>query len=93
MKILQKDNGPKGKFYVEQNGEQLAEMAYVWAGKERMIIEHTDVSEALAGKGIGKQLVAKAVELAREKKFKIIPLCPFARAVFNKTEEYKDVLV
>jgi predicted GNAT family acetyltransferase len=32
------------------------------------------------------------IEMAREKHIKILPLCPFAKRVFDKTEEYKDVL-
>jgi hypothetical protein len=91
MDILQKDDGKKGKFYIEQNGTVLAEMTYVWAGN-KIIIDHTEVSDTLAGKGIGKQLVHKAVEFAREKNLKIMPLCPFAKAVFDKVEAYNDVL-
>lgn len=92
MNIQQNDNGKKGAFYIEQEGETLAEMTYVWAGAEKFIIDHTEVSERLAGKGAGKQLVAAAVNFAREKGVKIFPLCPFAHSVFDKVAEYKDVL-
>ena len=92
MEILQSDDGKKGAFYIEENGERLAEMTYVWAGSAKFIIDHTEVSDKLAGKGAGKQLVAKAVEFAREKGLKIMPLCPFANSVFKKVAEYSDVL-
>jgi len=92
MEILQTDDGKKGAFYIEEAGERLAEMTYVWAGAERFIIDHTEVSEKLSGKGAGKQLVAKAVEFARERNIKILPLCPFAKSVFDKVEAYRDVL-
>ncbi|MFY7964069.1 MAG: GNAT family N-acetyltransferase [Chitinophagaceae bacterium] len=92
MNIQQKDNGKKGSFYVEEAGVLLAEMTYVWSGNDKFIIDHTEVSAALEGKGIGKQLVQKAVEFAREKKVKIMPLCPFAKRVFDKVEVYQDVL-
>jgi predicted GNAT family acetyltransferase len=91
MNIQHKDDNKKGLFYIEENGKTLAEMTYVWAGN-KIIIDHTEVGEELKGKGAGKQLVEKAVEFAREKKIKIMPLCPFAKAVFDKTEKYKDVL-
>lgn len=91
MNIQQRDDGKKGAFYVEENGEQLAEMTYVWAGT-KMIIDHTEVSDKLAGKGVGKQLVNQAVEYARTNNIKIMPLCPFAKKVFDKTEAYRDVL-
>lgn len=92
MEILQKDNGNKGAFYVEQEKQILAEMTYVWAGSDRIIIDHTDVNAALKGQGVGKQMVTKAVEFAREKGLKIVPLCPFAKSVFDKVKEFSDVL-
>ena len=92
MEIQQEDNGKKGVFFIEENGEVVAEMTYVWSGEDKIIIDHTGVSEKLGGKGIGKQLVHKAVEMARENQIKILPLCPFAKKVFDKTEDYKDVL-
>jgi predicted GNAT family acetyltransferase len=92
MEIKQKDDNKKGFFFIEINNKILAEMTYVWAGNNQIIIDHTEVSEKLAGKGAGKQMVVKAVEFAREKKIKIIPLCPFAKSVFDKVEDFKDVL-
>jgi uncharacterized protein len=92
MDILQDDNGLKGKFYILDNSVQQAAMTYTWAGSDRFIIDHTEVSAALKGKNAGKQMVMKAVAFAREKGVKIIPLCPFANSVFNKMPEIRDVL-
>lgn len=92
MEVQQKDNGEKGAFFIEQEETQLAEMTYVWAGKDRIIIDHTEVDDLLKGKGAGKQMVSKAVDFAREKGISIIPLCPFAKSVFDKTLEFRDVL-
>ena len=92
MNIQQKDNGKKGSFYIEEAGALLAEMTYVWSGDNKFIIDHTEVSPTLEGKGIGKQLVHKAIEFAREKHVKIMPLCPFAKRVFDKVADYQDVL-
>lgn len=91
MLIQHHDDGKKGRFYVAEEGEQLAEMTYVWADK-LMIIDHTEVSDKLAGKGIGKQLLHQAVLYARQHNIKILPLCPFAKALFDKIAEYGDVL-
>lgn len=92
MDVKQKNDSKKGMFYIEQDGEIIAEMTYVWAGTEKIIINHTEVNEILKGKGAGKQMLSKAVEFARQKGLKIIPLCPFAKSVFDKTPEYGDVL-
>lgn len=92
MEIEQEDDGKKGIFFVAQNQQKIAQMTYVWAGETKIIIDHTEVDDSLAGRGIGKQMVDKAVEFARAKGIKIIPLCPFAKSVFDKVKEYKDVL-
>ena len=92
MMISHDNKSIKGAFYIEQDGKVLAEMTYVWVGKDRFIIDHTEVDDALSGKGAGKQLLLKAVEFARSKGLKIIPLCPFAKSVFDKMPEIRDVL-
>jgi uncharacterized protein len=92
MDVQHSDNGQKGKFYILVDDKEAAEMTYTWAGSERIIIDHTDVNEILRGKNAGKQMVMEAVEFAREKGIKVIPLCPFANSVFQKTPEITDVL-
>lgn len=85
-------NLKNGYFYIDNNGKQQAKMTFVFAGSDKIIIDHTEVADGNEGKGLGKKMVTKAVEFAREKNIKIIPLCPFAKSVFDKTPEYKDVL-
>ena len=78
---------------MEEEGRHLAVMTYIWAGEKRMVIDHTEVDAALKGQGIGNQLVAAAVENARTQGFKILLLCPFAKAVMTKETSYADVLM
>ena len=85
-------NGSKGYFYVSVDGKQEGKMTFVFAGNDKIIIDHTGVNPGNNGKGYGKKMVDKAVEYAREKNIKIIPLCPFAKKVFDKTPEFRDVL-
>ena len=85
-------NDNKGTFYIEVEGKQEAMMTFVFAGEDKIIIDHTEVNPGNEGKGFGKKMVLKAVEFAREKGIKILPLCPFAKSVFDKTPEFRDVL-
>ena len=85
-------NGSKGYFYVSVDGKQEGKMTFVFAGNDKIIIDHTEVNPGNNGKGYGKKMVDKAVEYAREKNIKIIPLCPFAKKVFDKTPEFRYVL-
>lgn len=93
MIVQQRDNEHKGEFFVEQEGERLAEMTYSWAGTDKFIIDHTDVSDTLRGQGVGRYLLDAAVQFARDRQVKIIPLCPFAKSVLQKDANIQDVLV
>ncbi len=93
MLIQQKQDGSKGSFYVEESGIILAEMKYSMTDTDLMIIDHTQVSDEFRGKNVGYQLVHTAVEYARINHIKILPLCPFAKSVFDKKGvEFADVL-
>ncbi|PQJ09747.1 GNAT family N-acetyltransferase [Flavipsychrobacter stenotrophus] len=93
MDIQQADNGKKGRFFIEADGHEIAAMHYVYSGEKQFIIDHTEVAEAFEGRGLGKQLLNAVVKFARENNFKIIPLCPYAKAVFEKVPDIRDVLV
>ena len=90
--MIQHDHsGHRGAFFLEQDGKRLAEMTYTVAGT-RVIIDHTDVDDSLRGTGTGAKLVQAAVEWARKENARLMPLCPYAKSVFDKTPEYSDVL-
>ena len=90
IKLEIKDN--RGQFTLFIDGKEQGLMTFIFAGAEKIIIDHTEVFPGNEGKGLGKKLVAKAVETSREKHWKIIPLCPFAKKVIDKTPEFQDVL-
>ncbi|MBE8724110.1 GNAT family N-acetyltransferase [Flavobacterium hungaricum] len=92
MEIQQINDTKKGYFEAVEDGKQAGQMTYTWAGDSQFIIDHTEVSEDFAGKGVGKKLLMATVEFARKNNVKIIPLCPFAKSVFDKVEEIRDVL-
>ena len=60
MEILHKEQPPKGKFYIELEGKQVAQMTYVWAGDDRIIIDHTEVDDIFRGKSAGKTIGGKS---------------------------------
>jgi uncharacterized protein len=93
MLIQHKKTGSRGIFFVEQDGEIEAEMVYAMPAMNEMIIEHTEVDEDLRGQDIGYALVQKAVEFARTHGYVIRPVCTFAKSVFDKKPDFRDVLV
>ncbi len=92
MQVQRQESGEKGSFYIKENGQKLALMTYKKSGENEITIDHTEVDEAMQGKGLGKQMVSAAVEYARENDIKIVPVCPFVKEIIDKTSEYQDVL-
>lgn len=91
MLVQQEQQGGKGVFFIAAEDNRLAAMTYTLPAPDKMIIEHTEVGEELRGQNAGYLLVQAAVDYARAHHMTIIPLCPFAHAVFKKKPEYADV--
>jgi predicted GNAT family acetyltransferase len=89
--IVHERRGQRGAFVIQREGRSLAEMTYSLGGTIA-IIDHTDIDAALRGTGAGARLVKAAVEWARAEKLQLMPLCPFAKSVFDKAPEFADVL-
>jgi predicted GNAT family acetyltransferase len=53
---------------------------------------HTEVPEALAGKGIGSKLIKGALDQVRGRGLKVVALCPFVKAYIEKHADYADLL-
>lgn len=92
MHIKHEGGDSGGKYSALIDDREIGFMTYSRAGDQLIIIDHTDVNEEYKGKGVGLKLVTAAVENAREDGFNIIPLCPFAKSVFDKDAGLRDVL-
>ena len=92
MQVKNRNDGKRGVFYIEDDHKEIALMHYTFAGPGKMIIDHTEVNEEYEGKGLGMQLVKAGVAYARENHLKILPLCPFAKKIFDITPAFGDVL-
>lgn len=91
IKVDREDHGKKGRYVIYYNGEFAGEMTFTWLGKTQFIIDHTGIEYEFAGKGLGKKLVMRSVEYARKNDLKIIPLCPFAKMIFDRNKDIQDV--
>jgi predicted GNAT family acetyltransferase len=92
MDIQIKERENKGFAIAQIEGKKAGMMTYSIPQSDFIIVDHTEVEPEFNGQGVGKQLLYKIVEMAREKKLKILPLCPFANAMFKKLDDIKDVL-
>lgn len=92
MEVKLSEDQTKGYAIAKEEGVLAGKMTYSIASTDFIIIDHTEVEPAFNGKGVGKELLYKIVEMAREKNIKILPLCPFANAMFKKLTDIQDVL-
>jgi predicted GNAT family acetyltransferase len=92
LSIQHAEGAHGGAFYVDVDGERLAEMTYAKPSGGRAVIEHTKVDERLGGRGVGKRLVLAGVEWARATGTKLVPHCSYARAVLERDASLHDVL-
>ena len=86
-----RDNPERHRFEVDLGDGMFAIAEYTLpAGK--MMFTHTEVPEAHEGKGIGKMLIRFALDAARERGLKVIPICPFFAAYMQKNADTHDLL-
>lgn len=90
MKIKHLTEPGGGYFMAEQDGREAGRMTYSNAGT-KMIIDHTEVSPEFQGRGVGKQLVVACADYARDNGRKVLPLCSFARGIFDRVPSLSDV--
>ena len=57
-----------------------------------IILPHTVVPEAFAGRGVGSQLAKAALAYAREQGLAVIPTCPFIAGYVAKHPEWHDIV-
>jgi predicted GNAT family acetyltransferase len=81
----------KGAFFVDRDGERLAEMV-VSIDEKNITVYHTEVSNKLKGEGMGTKLLNTMVDYARQHHLRVIALCPFVSAQFKRHSDlYADV--
>lgn len=86
-----RDNPDRGRFEIDLGDGSLAIAEYTLpAGK--IMFTHTEVPEAHEGKGIGTTLIRYALDAARERGLKVIPICPFFAAYMQKNADVQDLL-
>ncbi len=80
------------EFVLRVDGERLGALDYTLPDAAVMRIEYVEVASELRGSGLGQQLVASAVDWARETDRKIVPICGYARAVIARDAEMSKLL-
>lgn len=93
MEIQREEHGKRGAFFIDEDGEWIAELTYIKSGDSEITIDHTEVDKKLTGEGIGEDLVNAAVAYARANGLKIKTTCSYAKKVLKANADFHDVLV
>lgn len=93
IEITLKEVDGKGAYVARVKGvDEPAEMTFSRANPALIIVDHTFVPDSMRGKGVGVAIAAHVIADARARGFKIVPLCPFLSAQFDRHPEWADVL-
>jgi uncharacterized protein len=86
-----RDNPERHRFEIDLGDGSFAIAEYTLpAGK--IMFTHTEVPETHEGQGLGTKLIRFALDAARERGLKVIPICPFFAAYMKEHAEVQDLL-
>ncbi|TXL65784.1 N-acetyltransferase [Cerasibacillus terrae] len=72
--------------------EAIAKITFIPEG-DKLIANHTFVSEQLRGQGIAKKLTEELVAHAKEENKKIVPECSYVEVFMKRYKEHQAVFV
>lgn len=58
----------------------------------RITFTHTEVPDAIGGRGVGTRLIKAALDDARAKGLKVVPICPFVKHYIDRHPGEQDLL-
>jgi uncharacterized protein len=81
----------RSRVEIEQDG-QVSYLEFEMDGHGWMTIWHTEVAEALRGKGLGLELVTRAFQYAKDNALQVDVVCPLANHLVEKHPELRALL-
>ena len=85
-----RNNLVESRFELDVDGH--TSFAYYDLSPGVITFTHTEVPQALAGRGIGSQLAKGALDIARARKLKVTAQCPFMAGYIAKHPEFQDLV-
>ena len=85
-----KDNKAQSRFEMEIDGQLVFADYRLRDGS--LVLPHVEAAPALRGKGAASRLMAAVMERARDERWRVVPLCGYARAWLRRHQGYQDLL-
>ena len=81
----------KRRFFSIIEGKE-AYLTYMNDGDNILIFDHTYVPFSLRGKNIAAKIVERALNYAKENKFKVVPSCSYVRAFIDRNKQFEELV-
>lgn len=85
------NNEAAHRYEITLNGRLVGLAEYRPEG-EALIFTHTEVAQEHEGEGLGSQLIQAALEDARERGLRVVPVCRFVAAYIKRHPEYSELV-
>jgi uncharacterized protein len=74
------------------DGAEVGFIEYDPIGDSSILIKHTEIAREHEGKGLGSQLVRRALDDIRNRGLTVFPICPYALNFIRNHREYRDLV-
>jgi predicted GNAT family acetyltransferase len=89
--ILVERREDERRYVLVVDGEEAGELVFRDRGNGVLAFLHTEVDPAKRRRGLGSALVSSALDDARERGSRIVPICPFVEAFLRDHPGYADL--
>ncbi|MDQ1433612.1 MAG: uncharacterized protein QOF59_428 [Actinomycetota bacterium] len=86
-----RNNRHRFRYEIVVDGVVAGFLQYTMRGG-RVVLAHTEVPEANAGRGLATRLVRAALDDIRQRGLGIVPVCPFVEAFIERNPDYDDLV-
>jgi predicted GNAT family acetyltransferase len=85
-------DNPAAQRFETRVGREVAGFAEYEVHGDTMLITHVAVRPRYEGGGLGSALTEAALDAARERDLRVIPICSFARSFVRRNPMYSDLV-
>ena len=86
-----RDNKERSRYEILVDGVLAGLIQYSMRGG-RLILVHTEIKDEFEGHGLASQLVRSALDDARRRNLRIVPICPFVESYIERHPDYDDLV-
>ena len=86
-----RDNKDRLRYEIVVDGVVAGFLQYNMRGG-RLILVHTEIDDEYGGRGLATELVRGALDDARGRNVRIVPICPFVEGFLERHPEYDDLV-